>query len=507
MRPMTLLAAAGLVWAAAPGAPAQSEPAPQNAPEQTEESDLDPLTRQLLEELRRMRERLDELEEQREEDKARIEALERMLRERGARPADSAPEEAAPTPSRPAAQPSRPARQPSSPAADPAARRPSSPAAPQPSSPFRPAPPPPGGMDSLLGFGQGNALNPEITIFFDMGGNISDRDDPESDRFNLRETEIDFRAPVAPFADAVAIFAIPEELEEGEDGETSSSFEFEAEEVYINFHTLPYDLSLKGGKFRNAFGRNNLLHTHDLPQVTRPLAVESFLGGEGLSTIGASLSWLVPNPADEYIELTAEVVNADGGEESPILGGAEADNPAALGRLKWFTDLGDWASMELGTSYMFGSTGSDSNFDANLFGLDFTYQRRDPDAPDLRSFLFQSELFWGSNDRFDEFGDGFRNDSFGMYAYAQQQVAQNWYAGLRYDYTEFPNSEDFGAGDESWAFSPYVSYYLTEWIRLRLEYQHRADQINGDWESDGTLWFGLTFNIGAHPPHPYWVNR
>ena len=466
MRPRILLTAGAIVVGGASPALAQSEPP---LPEQASRQQRDPATDELLEELRRLRERLESLEEQTGEDKERIEALERMLEDRQAAEQASEPD--------------------TSPAVRPA-----------------PAEAPPESASSF-GLGQGNALNPEITVYFDMGANISSSDSPEADRFNLREMELDFRAAVAPFADAVATFAIAEEIEEEAGGGSSSTFEFEVEEAYINFHTLPYDTALKGGKFRNAFGRNNLLHTHDLPQVTRPLAVESFLGGEGLSTVGASLSWLVPNPGDEYIELIGEVVNADGGEESPILGGPDADNPAALAHIKWFTDIGDWSTLEIGGSYMYGSSNADSDFDANLWGLDFTYQRRDPTAPDLRSFLVQGELFFGDNDRFDENDNPFRNSSTGGYIFAQQQLAQNWYAGLRYDYTEYPGGEDFGPGDESWALSPYVSYYLTEWIRLRAEYQHRADNIDGDWGSDDTLWFSLTFLIGAHPAHPYWVNR
>ncbi|MFG0273764.1 MAG: hypothetical protein ACF8QF_01775 [Phycisphaerales bacterium] len=468
---------AGALCAGAPAiALAQSETPPASPSE---------IDQQLLEELRRLRERLENLESQSREDKARIEALERRLRERAEQPALAPAQSPAQPPAATPAPVSQPTRAPPTPSQPPAARD----------------------SDSSFGLGQGNALNPEITLYFDMGANISSSDSPEADRFNLREMELDFRAAVAPFADAVATFAIAEEIEEDENGDASSEFKFEVEEAYINFHTLPYDTALKGGKFRNAFGRNNLLHTHDLPQVTRPLAVDSFLGGEGLSTVGASLSWLVPNPGNEYIELIAEVVNADGGEESPILGGADADDPAVLAHAKWFTDLGDWASLEIGGSYLYGASGADSDFDAGLWGIDVTYQRRNPETPDLRSFLVQGELFFGDNDRLDDNDNPFRNSSSGGYIFAQQQLAKNWYAGLRYDYTEYPNSEDFGPGDESWAVSPYVSYYLTEWIRLRAEYQHQADNIDGDWHSDDTLWFSLTFLIGAHPAHPYWVNR
>ena len=139
------------------------------------------------------------------------------------------------------------------------------------------------------GTGQGNLLNPQITAFFDLGGSLSsDGANEARNRFNLRETELDLRSAVSPRADGVLVIAMGEEIEDPF-GDVDIGIEFEIEEAYLNIHTLPGDLALKAGKFRSAFGRNNLLHTHDLPQVTRPLAVQAFLGPEGLTTIGASV--------------------------------------------------------------------------------------------------------------------------------------------------------------------------------------------------------------------------
>jgi hypothetical protein len=359
------------------------------------------------------------------------------------------------------------------------------------------------------GWGQGNLFNPQITAFLDMGASISTNGDNKAlNRFNLREAELDIRDAITPFADGVLILAIHEEIEE-EDGGITVDQAFELEEGYINFHTLPYDLQLKAGKFRNTFGRNNLLHTHDLPQITRPLAVQAFFGHEGLATVGASTNWLVPNPWDKFVELTVEVVNADGGEEAPILGGPNADNPALLAHLKVFEDVGATGAFEIGGSYLYARTTDNHEFDANVFGLDLTYKRLDPGAPDFRSILLQSEFFWASNDiaESDFVGGPFRNDSFGMYAFAQYQFDLNWYTGVRLDFTEFPNSEIFGPSDRQWAVSPYVTWYLTEFLRLRFEYQHLESEIAGDWDNEDNFLFGLTFSIGSHPPHPYWVNR
>ncbi|RMF83509.1 MAG: hypothetical protein D6744_04530 [Planctomycetota bacterium] len=353
-----------------------------------------------------------------------------------------------------------------------------------------------------------NLLNPAITVFLDMGGSVSSRGENNAlNRFNLREAELDLRAAVAPFADGVLILAIEEEIEVGRTGEVDISRNFDIEEGYINFHTLPGNLALKAGKFRNAFGRNNVLHTHDLPQVTRPLAVAAFLGPEGMATTGASLSWIVPNPWDKYVEAQLEVVNADNGHESPIIGGPNAENPAVLAHVKLFDDITDTSSYELGATYLWTHTSANHEFAAHTFGVDATYLWTHPDPSKFRSVLVQSELFFTHND-VDGGPFGTRRDSaFGFYAFGQYQFDRDWYAGLRFDYTEYPNSESRGPHDWDAAISPYVSWYITEFLRLRGEYQHRMSRILGDHRSEEAVFLQMTFVIGSHPPHPYWVHR
>jgi len=350
--------------------------------------------------------------------------------------------------------------------------------------------------------GQGSLLNPAITAFLDIGGSwSSDTDNKARNRFTLREAELDFRAAVTRRADGVLVIAIGEEIEDPF-GDVETDWEFDLEEGYLDVNTLPWDFALRAGKFRSAFGRNNLLHTHDLPQVTRPLAVQAFLGPEGLATVGASLSWLVPNPWDQYVELAVQVVNADGGSDSPILDGPSAANPAVLSHLKLFRDVGDNGSLELGTSLLY-SRASGARDDGYTVGADVTYMWRNPAAPDFRNLLFQGELFWTNGD----FEEGSRNHYRGFYVFGQYQFAQNWYTGIRYDYTEFPNLDARLKSESDWAISPYVSWYLFEALRLRLEYQHLdRDQVDRSGTEDAIL-LGLTFFIGAHPPHPYWVNR
>ncbi len=354
--------------------------------------------------------------------------------------------------------------------------------------------------------GQGNAFNPQITVFADVLGSLSsDSADETTNRFSLREVEVDLRAAVAPWADGVLILALHEEIED-DGGSTEIGHHIEIEEGYLDFFDLGYDLAGRVGVLRNHFGRHNQLHTHDTPQVTRPLAHSAFFGHEGLITTGVEARWHVPNPWDDFVELRAAVINADGGEEAPLLGGPDADNPALVVRGKWFDTLGDDWDVELGGSYLYSATSDRGGFDAHVAGADATFTWRSPQAPDSRSLLLQGEALWARND-IDDGGTGFRNRSAGYYAFAQLQLARDWYVGVRGDRTEFPNDEDRGPVDRDLGLSSYVSWYPTEFVRLRLEYQHLEQETAGFDSDVDRLFLNLTFTFGAHPPHPYWVNR
>jgi hypothetical protein len=100
-------------------------------------------------------------------------------------------------------------------------------------------------------------------------------------------------------------------------------------------------------------------------------------------------------------------------------------------------------------------------------------------------------------DSYDE--AGVKRNAWGAYVLGQQQLNRDWYCGLRLDYTQDPNSDH----SEAWAVSPYVSWYWSEFLRFRLEYQHK----DGDVPSEDNVFLQVTWIFGAHPPHPYWAMR
>ena len=109
--------------------------------------------------------------------------------------------------------------------------------------------------------------------------------------------------------------------------------------------------------------------------------------------------------------------------------------------------------------------------------------------------LFMAEAIYGQVDT----SRTETQNALGAYVLAQQQINRDYYAGVRLDWTQNPLDDK----QEVWAVSPYLSWYWSEFLRFRVEYQHKG----GDVKDEDTLYFQCTFIYGAHPPHPYWAMR
>ena len=86
--------------------------------------------------------------------------------------------------------------------------------------------------------------------------------------------------------------------------------------------------------------------------------------------------------------------------------------------------------------------------------------------------------------------------------FTQWQLDRRKYAGIRADYTKSLSEP----GKTRRGVTPYLSYYLSEFFRLRLNYEHRWSDILAENGRDSVF---LEFNwiFGAHPPEPFWVNK
>lgn len=345
-------------------------------------------------------------------------------------------------------------------------------------------------------------FNPDLAVVGDFKANLStNNDNPARNRFDVGSLELELRAAVDPRADAVAAIPFTRDVDDPlffnkADANGNVDTGVELEEAYLFLHDFGVpNLTAKAGRFHLRFGRQNILHDHDWPTVDNNFVSQSFLGPESLTDNGLSLSYVIPPDlaAGQYLEAIVEIISGEGNnDEGPVLNNsAFVDGPALNTHLVWNHDFGsDW-NLELGGSWLTGKHNDDNRQDVNLFGTDLTLIHTDPTGGFFNQ-LVQAEAIYGIIDtsRVDT------QNAWGAYLLLQQQLNRDWYAGVRFDYTE-------DALDDSkvvWGVSPYITWYWSEFLRFRLEYQHK----DGDTPAEDNLYFQLTWVFGAHPPHPYW---
>ncbi len=361
-----------------------------------------------------------------------------------------------------------------------------------------------------------NVFNPTITVFANGLYRYDDRiiESEDGDRldrhFNVREVEVDFRAAIDPFADGVLIVAYASEV--------PGEFEATVEEAYAQLKRLPlpiFDepplgLKLKAGRFRTETGRSNRLHTHDLPQLTRPLVVEEFLGAEGYVGNGLSAQIFLPTPFDEssVVELTAQVLSGGGVSVAP----GPAQSPAAVGNLRWFRALGSAHQLDVSLIFHYGQSGPAQRLYATTYSADGLYRWKPLRRGEQRSFLLGGQVFYAERAfraELDTDGDGVpdaaqRRDTapLGYFAFSQIQLSRSSYFGVRWDDTATLTDDEVRRR----AASGYLTWYASEFLRFRFGYERRlSDLAPEDGRHSGFAELNLVF--GAHPPEPFWVNR
>jgi hypothetical protein len=351
-------------------------------------------------------------------------------------------------------------------------------------------------------------FNPRTTAFINFAARADNRTvfDSEQeaqidDRPFLRTIELDFRAPVDPYAEAITILAIEDEAGTG--------FAIDPEEAYglikrlPILETAPLGLKLKVGKYRAPLGVNNRLHLHDVPWTTRPLVVSKYLGTEhgdffesGFNPIGMDLDFFLPNPIpSSTLEMNLDVVKAG---ELGLSEGRAGMQPAFLGHLNFSADWNNEHLLILGAS-AYDERGDNST---RLIGADLTYKWAPAERRQTRSFVAGGEIFFGKHSYADTALAEITNSPYGWYAYTQYQASYWLYLGLRYDWLQEPSDEQLIT--KSW--SAYASYYTTEFLRFRLGFERRLSDIAGQ-NNANTVMFEINFVFGSHPTEPYWVNR
>jgi hypothetical protein len=355
-----------------------------------------------------------------------------------------------------------------------------------------------------------NVFNPRLTVVgdglyrYDSRAVLDSAGNRLDGRFVLREVELDMRVAVDPFADGVVILAIGQ----GQPGQ----FEAGIEEGFVEIKRLPIPLldqpllglAFKVGRFRAETGRVNRLHMHDLPQPSRPLAIEEFFGEEGYVGDGISAHVFLPFPVDDdsAVELVGQVLTGGG---TAVADGSPR-TPAFVGNLRWFRTIADSHNLDLALIFHTGRTNAQGTLSAYTYSIDFLYKWRPLRMGEFHSFVFGAQALM-SRRRFLDVGDDGpeverTSKPWGGFAFAQVQLARPLYLGVRGDDTRTMRNDALrrrGLGS-------YLTWYPSEFLRLRTGYEHLwSDRI----EEDGrhSAFAQIDFIMGAHPPEPFWVNK
>lgn len=316
-----------------------------------------------------------------------------------------------------------------------------------------------------------------------------------ADRLSLREVELGLQAALDPYARGDLFLGIHENR-------------IELEEAYMTLLTLPWGLQAKVGQFKPWFGKYNRVHRPEIFQADFPLINRNLFGEEGARRPGISISWLIPNPWDHYVELTGEFLTLKDSGSLKV-----SNKFGYLLHLKNFFALTDNSSLEAGVTGFTGNLNEDVNARMEAFDLTYRWKPVTYKLRPYKSFLWQSEVFLTQADNIDQVGQNrvttnglplidFRQDTWGAYTFAEYQLSRRNYAGLRLDYAKPIHNNN----DHEWAISPYWTFWQSDFVRWRLQYTHtqrRLDRLDRGPGSDDMLMLQGTWSMGVHRPHPF----
>jgi hypothetical protein len=367
-------------------------------------------------------------------------------------------------------------------------------------------------LDGLFAGGGSTASNDDLKLL-DAGGH-----DPHQRGFTVQNVELSMLGAVDPYlkGEAHVVFQLDD------NGETG----VELEEAFITTQSLPAGLQLKAGQFFTDFGRLNATHPHTWSFVNAPVISTRVLGEDGLRGPGARLSWLTPAPW--YSELFLGVQQSNG-ETLPSFLGREGQDPIgghpwkggsigsardALWTLRWLNSvaLTKEATLNLGASWATGPNASGPGERTDVVGLDAFYKWTSAKAEKGFPFVaWQSE--WMSR-RYqaaaftDDLGAAFPGETLrdsGWYSQVTWGFKPGWTFGGRIDRASGSPSiallrSDDPLRDERTRLSAALTWYPTEFSKLRFQYDHDVAQAVDDADS---LWIQWEFTMGAHGAHKF----
>jgi hypothetical protein len=167
---------------------------------------------------------------------------------------------------------------------------------------------------------------------------------------------------------------------------------------------------------------------------------------------------------------------------------------AGLGHLNAFWEVSPAVFFQLGGTVL-GGDNPDSNLTTTVFGADFRLSWRPPARALYRSFTLRGEGYLNQR----TVGGTTRRYS-GAYLDTQYQLTRRLFAGVRFDWVERLAVPDA----YTWAIVPALTWWQSEWVYLRLEWQHQSDALAaGLRETQSRILLQTVWAIGPHKHETY----
>jgi hypothetical protein len=322
-----------------------------------------------------------------------------------------------------------------------------------------------------------------------------------------RSVELNAAATVDPFATAYLVVNATADTETGEST-------LGVEEAALETDALPWNLTLKAGRFFGEFGRLGYIHDHELPFVNRPLALDQYIGGES-RTDGLQLNWLMP--IEHYVSLTVGAGDQFGGDQPPnnVGGYRNGSGLNYWGRLSTYFDLTPDISLEPGISGLWNPEtidrggaipqpegGTITERERRLYGVDVVLSYKPLRNNQFKSFVWGTEVLYSDN-RYDvtdpsETALASRSvGSLGLYSYVTYKFHRQWSTGFLFDYVEDATNNHA----KTCGYSPYLTWALSHWNQLRLQYTYtdrNAASEEAGIRSDSAVYLQWAWIIGSH---------
>jgi len=343
-----------------------------------------------------------------------------------------------------------------------------------------------------------SAFNPAMGMAIDLA---YEHQKDDQGAFQFRAAELNVEAPIDPFLKGWAVITGTNGNSPTTNGGTPT---VDIEEAALQTTSLPYNLTVTGGRLFASMGRMIHWHDHELPVTDRPRSIDSFVGGESRAD-GLEVSYLFPT--DTYINATAgmyDKLGADNTRQDPA-GMRSLDQFTYLGRLNTYEDIGDDHSVELGvdsawtpkrfvTSATNPAAQTRKNTWRTLSGVDFTYRYQPAQGGLYRGIVWGTEILQNDERRFDANNNPTcRVNAYSGYSYIQAKMGPRLRPGVLVDLAEGLDQ----ARQLTKTYSGFLTYDVSEFQRLRVVYSRQMDNIPGSRQANivALQWTGV---MGHH---------